>query len=118
MKDDPIAMIQAHAAAIEKEQKHWLHLREEGGNDPFWTDGCNMNLTRNHIISYKRQIAEECAETGLPYPAEYFIPTPPEVDMNFMANLNQKERVSRLTQFGQKLTTKKAKYDSAQMSLF
>ena len=33
------------------ERAIWEHINENGCNDPFWTDGCNMNLTRNHILS-------------------------------------------------------------------
>lgn len=56
-------------------------------------------------------------EYGLPLPDEYFAPLPPEVNNDYMANLTQKERVERLRQFGNKLTTKKTDYDSDQMSM-
>lgn len=36
---------------IIRERATWNHINENGCNDPFWPDGCNMNLTRNHIIS-------------------------------------------------------------------
>lgn len=76
----------------------------------FWPDGCNMNLTRNHIISYKRDIAELCEENGMPLPEEYFLKIPPEVDDNYMANLKQKARVERLKQQGDRLNQKKQKF--------
>ena len=38
------------------------YINENSCNDPFWPDGCNMNLTRNHIISYKN-IAELCEKS-------------------------------------------------------
>lgn len=28
----------------------WKRYRDKGGSDPFWSDGDNMNLCRNHII--------------------------------------------------------------------
>ena len=44
-----------------------------------------MNLTRNHILSYKREIREICEENSIPLPEEYYFPTPPEIDNNYMA---------------------------------
>ena len=104
---------------IVDELAHWKEINENGCNDPFWADGCNMNITRNHIIGYKRELAKICEENGLTLPSEYYRPLPPEVDNRYMANLNQKERVERLTEMGRrKITTKKKKYDEQQLSLF
>lgn len=88
----------------------WEHINENGCNDPFWTDGCNMNLTRNHILSYRNEIANCCEEHNLPLPEEYFLKVPPEVDDNYMANFNQKVRVDRLKQQGDTLSRKKKKF--------
>lgn len=63
----------------------WEYLKIHGGQDPFWSDGCNMDLVRNHIFSYKRQIKELCEEKGLELPELYYRETPPEVDRNYMA---------------------------------
>ena len=101
------------------ELAQWKAINENGCNDPFWSDGCNMNLVRNHVIYYKRELARICEESGLTLPSEYYLPLPPEVDNQYMANLDQKERVERLTQMGRrKITTKKKKYDEQQLSLF
>lgn len=27
--------------------QHWKDINQNGCNDPFWTDGTNMNLVRN-----------------------------------------------------------------------
>lgn len=54
----------------------------------------------------------------MPLPEGYYLPTPPEVDNNYMANLKQKERVNRIQQQGVKFTKKKVEYDLEQMSLF
>lgn len=116
--DDYKKAVQAHAKDIVREKEHWEYMRDNGCNDPFWSDGCNMNLTRNHIIYAKTVIAKVCSETGLPIPAEYYIPTPPEVDNQYMANLEQKERVDRLRQGGLVPTRKCPAYDSEQLSLF
>ena len=94
----------------------WKHINKNGCNDPSWPDGVNMNLVRNHIIWYKRRLEELCAAAGTPLPEEYYLPTPPEVDKNYMANLKQEARVQRLTQMGSRLNTKKIKYDDSQMS--
>ena len=77
-----------------------------------------MNLIRNHIISYKHDIREICEANNMPLLEMYYLPTPPEVDNNYMANLKQKERVNRIQQQGVKFTKKKVEYDLEQMSLF
>ena len=97
---------------------NWKYINQNGCNDPFWPDGSNMNLVRNHIIYYKHQIEQICKENGLQLPEEYYIPTPPEVDNGYMANLKQKERVKRIRQRGDVLTSRSNKYDEEQLSLF
>lgn len=92
------------------ERAVWDHINENGCNDPFWADGCNMNLTRNHILSYRNEIAIWCEEHNLPLPEEYFLKVPPEVDDDYMASFNQKERVDRLKQQGDTLSRKKKKF--------
>lgn len=63
--------------------ERWNHILQNGAGDPFWKDGANMNLVRNHIIHYKRQ----CEAELLPeeYPEEYFWELPTEVDNKYMA---------------------------------
>ena len=63
--------------------ERWNHILQNGAGDPFWEDGLNMNLVRNHIIHYKRQ----CEAELLPeeYPEEYFWGLPTEVDNKYMA---------------------------------
>lgn len=63
----------------------WEYLKERGGSDPFWADGCNMNLIMSHIMSYKRKIEE----FGEPYPEIYYRETPPETDDNYMARSDE-----------------------------
>lgn len=111
MKNDtPEKQLTELCSKLTHERATWNHINENGCNDPFWPDGCNMNLTRNHIISYKRDIAELCEENGMPLPEEYFLKIPPEVDDNYMANLKQKARVERLKQQGDRLNQKKQKF--------
>ncbi len=96
----------------------WKFINENGCNDPAWADSCNMNLVRNHILYYKREISELCRQERFVLPEEYYLPTPPEVCNNFMANLNQKERVERLRQYGNSLVTGKVDFNESQLSLF
>ena len=103
-------------ANIVTERRHWESINENGCNDPFWTDGCNMNLIRNHIIYHRRKIEEICMEHGFPLPEEYFLKIPPQVDDNYMASLKHKRRVERLQSQGNKLTRRKVKFvDDGQM---
>ncbi len=43
---------------VQADVNHWHDLMANGCNDPFWPDGVNLNLVRNHIIYGLRQIAE------------------------------------------------------------
>lgn len=69
--------------SIRESLDRWGYIKEHGAGDPYWEDGVNLNLVRNHIIYYKRM----CEEKLLPedYPEEYYLETPPEVDNKFMA---------------------------------
>ena len=59
MKQMPTqAQIAALEARVQADVAHWHDLMANGCNDPFWPDGVNMNLVRNHIIYDLRQIAE------------------------------------------------------------
>lgn len=105
---------------IRQEIENWESINQYGCNDPFWPDGTNMNLTRNHIIYAKEQIAEICEQYSIPIPEEMYLPTPPEVDNSYMANLKQKKRVEQIKNLHrrEKITTRRNKYDRAQLSLF
>ncbi len=73
-----------YAAELEKEYARWDEVFTKGGSDPFWTDGVNLELTRNHILHYKEQLAKQDNSLfGLP--DIYYRETPPEVDPNYMA---------------------------------
>lgn len=102
---------------ILKEIAHWKKIKTKGCNDPYWPDGCNMNLTRNHVISDKRRLRELCEETGAEFPDEYYLSTPPKVDDGYMANLKQEQRVEKLKSQGCRLSRTAPEYDSTQMNL-
>lgn len=50
--------IQRKEAELIKDYARWHNLYENGGQDPFYSDGCNLNLIRNHIIFDKRRLDE------------------------------------------------------------
>ena len=62
----------------------WEKLYKDGCDDPFWTDGQNLEALRNRIQGLKAQ----CEQTLLPkdYPKEYHRKTPPKVDLTYMAH--------------------------------
>lgn len=72
-----------YAAALENSFARWDFIHEHGCSDPFWADGVNMNLVRNHIMYYKQKLSEEA--TLFLLPEAYYLEVPPEVDNNFMA---------------------------------
>lgn len=54
LKCKPLSDNDAIAARREyarRELEHWQDMFAHGCNDPAWPDGCNLNLTRNHIIA-------------------------------------------------------------------
>ena len=119
----PAEMVQKHAQQIMVEIAHWLNLRDYGCSDPFWPDGTNMNLTRNHVIYEKRQIDELCEAHGLPVPPERYIETPPEVPDMYFAGKASGQRWQRLCALGDRLVTSRRavpRYDpdEGQLSLF
>lgn len=73
-----------YAAELEKEYARWDEVFTYGGSDPFWTDGVNLELIRNHILYYKAQLAKQ-ENSLLGLPEAYYRETPPEVDPNYMA---------------------------------
>ena len=78
-------------ALLKKEYAHWEHAYQNGLYDPFWPDGVNLNLTRNHIIYYKRQMEELAGEEhnrlfGDDLPGIYHKELPPKLNNHYMAN--------------------------------
>lgn len=41
----------------------WEYIRNKGCRDPFYPDGENMNLERQHIMSYKEELENLCKES-------------------------------------------------------
>lgn len=65
---------------IKESYERWEHLLKYGGQDPFHTDGQNMNLVRGHILSYSHEMegAEKEDKGG-------FFNLPPEFPSSYMA---------------------------------
>lgn len=118
-KKTPEQELKALCNNIRQEIDHWEHINQNGCNDPGYADGTNMNLNRNHIIYAKKQITEICEQHSIPIPEEMYLPIPPEVSDYYMAHLRDKERVARVAfGFPERITTKRIKYDTEQLSLF
>ncbi len=99
---------------------HWNKMMEYGCSDPFWSDGVNMNLTRNHIIAYKNMMSAIHRLYGIQLPAGYYLPTPPEVSNHYMASGplpesadHEKARRERMKkELGRTVTIRKARTDT------
>lgn len=65
--------------------RRWRDIYLNGSSDPFWEDGCNLELVRNHIIHDKKRIEEVLGDKYFLYPDAYFYPLPESVDFKFMA---------------------------------
>lgn len=74
-----------HGAELERSYKQWEYLKVHGGSDPFYADGCNMNLVRNHIIYHKQKLLEQYGADYGKYPETFYRELPPEVNDNYMA---------------------------------
>lgn len=69
---------------IRDSKKRYEDLRVHGGSDPFWSDGVNMNLCRNHVMYFRKQVETELDPEN--YPEEYFLEIPAEVSVHYMAD--------------------------------
>lgn len=73
----------------EKEYSLWEEIYSNGCRDPCWSDGCNLNLVRNHIISYRKQIESYCAENSVESPPILLRELPPKLSDDYMAKAEQ-----------------------------
>jgi len=71
---------------LKEEFANWSEIRENGTSDPFWPDGVNINLVRNHILFRKGEI-ERLSEGQLFPPDDPILnqPVPPEMPDEWMA---------------------------------
>lgn len=107
----PLSNTDAIAARREyarRELEHWREMFAHGCSDPAWPDGCNLNLTRNHIIATLRGLQDLGEDTS----GEY---VPPEVADGLMIPTGKwfKVRCKRFEQTGQRV-----QIAGAEISLF
>ncbi len=82
------AVFESYINELVKDSYHWKDLYENGGTDPNYCDGANLNLVRNHIIYGKRKIEEfvsEHPEFSIPQTVND-ISVPDKVPNEYMAN--------------------------------
>ncbi|MGB9804325.1 hypothetical protein [Desulfofundulus sp.] len=72
------------AALKERFDRH-AEILARGTADPFYPDGVNANLVRNHILYYRKRLEEICSQTFLALPEIYFRPVPEPVSEDCMA---------------------------------
>lgn len=83
-----------YAEALENDYARWDKLFTEGGFDPSWADGVNLNLVRSQLLYDKEQLAkQENSLFGLP--EAYYRETPPEVDCDYMARPDEIRKNAR-----------------------
>ncbi|OCZ50860.1 hypothetical protein [Dehalobacter sp. TeCB1] len=70
---------------LEEEYQRYSYLLQYGGQDPFWPDGTNLNLIRNHIIYYKGELLKLNTTYSLSLPDSFYWNTPEEVDKEYQA---------------------------------
>ena len=111
LKSKPLSNSDAIAARREyarRKLEHWQDMFAHGCNDPAWPDGCNLNLTRNHIVATLRSLQDLGEDTS----GEY---VPPEVASGLMIPTGKwfRVRFKRFEQMGLRL-----QIAGAEISLF
>ena len=100
--------IAARREYVRRELEHWQDIFTNGCSDPAWPDGCNLNLTRNHILSALRSLRDLGEDTS----GEYI---QPEVENGLMIPAGRwfNVRFDRFKQAGQRV-----QIAGAEISLF
>ena len=75
------------AVELQKSFDRWEDIFEHGCSDPFYPDGVNLHLVRNHIIHYRKDIEETYPDGQRP--EIYNREIPPEVDSGYMARADE-----------------------------
>ena len=87
--------LQALIKQLRASYKYWHELAEHGCSDPFWEDGANLNLLRNHIIYFKSQIINQAEEEQQSIPPEVYWVIPPKVPNTYMVKNGKYYRIRR-----------------------
>ena len=81
MKKDERAELESQLITL---YEHWEDLHDNGGHDPLYADGVNLNLVRNNILYYRDQLKK------LDYFPEIMErPVPPEMENTYMARAEE-----------------------------
>ncbi len=113
-KYNPHKEIEECCSTLRNTPLKWIHHRDYGCNDPFWSDGTNMNLLRNHMIYAKNRIQAVCQEYGILPPKELDIPIPPYVDENYFADPN----CDRAKKYGKSCCNKETSCSIQEMKVY
>ena len=68
---------------LERDYARWEQVYMAGSKDPFWPDGVNANLCRDHILCGKRRIRELYPDAEMP--EIYYWPLPQKLPAEYMA---------------------------------
>lgn len=120
-KKTPEQQVTEYAQEIVKSISHWQDIHKNGCYDPGWPDGVNLNLVKNHVIYYKREIKRLCIEFDLTVPQEVYLPTPPIVDNNYFAKPRSDRAIRIMSRPGWQCANIDRigkKYNDNQLSLF
>lgn len=114
----PDKLMEAYSVGLAERFEAYRKISESGCSDPFWTDGVNMNLCRNHIIHLKGCIEALVEKFGMKVPDEFYLPTPPEVDQKFMVKKNPENEWQefRIEQLGRGDDLPDPEFNDAQLS--
>lgn len=84
-KQTPDEMLAQLTEEAIRSYDRWQFIYENGCSDPNWEDGVNLNLVRNHLIYYKREISKLCKEHGFEKTQVLFRKLPSRVPAHYMA---------------------------------
>lgn len=77
--------VESLSDSIRASFEHWEEIRKKGCGDPFYPDGVNMNLIRNHIICDQGLLRDLCKANGFKCPFIARKHPPREVMDSFMS---------------------------------
>lgn len=78
---------------LKKSFDRWENIFENGCSDPYYTDGVNLHIVRNHILHYREDIENMYPEGQRP--EIYQRDVPPEIDMGYMARADEIREAAR-----------------------
>ena len=94
MKKSLVEEIETMEMQCRQSYVQWDNIFANGCQAPFWEDGVNLNLVRNHIIYYQNRIIDLCEENGYFKPEICFRELPALVDQHYMAKKAEIEQAA------------------------